>query len=173
MARRINLIPRSERPRTRTDWGLLAMVGLFIIVIFGLGFGYYIFSNVLDESKQELADLELQARRCIWQHPAGPEPVRAVFEDVPIGERLVVRAGVDYQVARRRTHSPVTLVVSIDDVIVGELVHRDEDGWSGLDIDTSDRVGRRATVRFESTAVDPTARLFCYSASTQTGRRGE
>ena len=60
MARRINLIPRSERPRTRTDWGLLAMVGLFIVVIFGLGFGYYMFSNVLDERKQELADLQMQ-----------------------------------------------------------------------------------------------------------------
>jgi Tfp pilus assembly protein PilN len=60
MARRINLIPRSERPRTRTDWGLLAMVGLFIIVIFALGFGYYLFSNVLDGRKQELADLQLQ-----------------------------------------------------------------------------------------------------------------
>jgi Tfp pilus assembly protein PilN len=60
MARRINLIPRSERPRTRTDWGLLAMVGLFIIVIFALGFGYYTFSNVLEQRKQELADLQVQ-----------------------------------------------------------------------------------------------------------------
>lgn len=60
MARRINLIPRSERPRTQTDWGLLAMVGLFIIVIFALGFGYYVFSNVLDGRKQELADLQMQ-----------------------------------------------------------------------------------------------------------------
>ena len=61
MARRINLIPRSERPRTRTDWGLLATVGLFIIVIFALGFGYYTFSNVLEQRKQELADLQVQA----------------------------------------------------------------------------------------------------------------
>jgi Tfp pilus assembly protein PilN len=60
MARRVNLIPRSERPRTRTDWGLLATVGLFIIVIFALGFGYYVFSNVLDGRKQELADLQMQ-----------------------------------------------------------------------------------------------------------------
>lgn len=60
MARRINLIPRSERPRTRTDWGLLAMVGLFIVVIFALGFGYFTFSNVLEQRKQELADLKLQ-----------------------------------------------------------------------------------------------------------------
>jgi Tfp pilus assembly protein PilN len=60
MARRINLVPRSERPRTRTDWGLLSLVGLFIVVIFGLGFGYYLFSNVLDDRKQELADLQSQ-----------------------------------------------------------------------------------------------------------------
>jgi Tfp pilus assembly protein PilN len=60
MARRINLVPRSERPRTRTDWGLLAMVGLFIIVIFALGFGYYTFSNVLSERRQELVDLQTQ-----------------------------------------------------------------------------------------------------------------
>jgi Tfp pilus assembly protein PilN len=63
MARRINLIPRTERPRTKTDWGLLATVGLFIVVIFGLGFGYYTFSNLLDERKQELADLEVQTTK--------------------------------------------------------------------------------------------------------------
>jgi Tfp pilus assembly protein PilN len=60
MARRINLIPRAERPRTRTDYGLLAMVGLFIIVIFALAFGYYSFSNVLEQRKQELSDLQVQ-----------------------------------------------------------------------------------------------------------------
>jgi Tfp pilus assembly protein PilN len=53
-------MPRSARPRTRTDWGLLSMVGLFIIVIFALGFGYYVFSNLLDERKQELTDLQTQ-----------------------------------------------------------------------------------------------------------------
>lgn len=63
MARRINLIPRTERPRTKTDWGLLATVGLFIVVIFGLGFGYYMFTNLLDERKQELADLEMQTAK--------------------------------------------------------------------------------------------------------------
>jgi Tfp pilus assembly protein PilN len=36
------------------------MVGLFIIVIFALGFGYYSFSNVLEQRKQELADLQVQ-----------------------------------------------------------------------------------------------------------------
>ncbi len=60
MARRINLIPRSERPRTKTDWGFLGMVGLFIIVVFGLGFGYYSFSNTLGDRQQQLGDLKTQ-----------------------------------------------------------------------------------------------------------------
>ena len=91
MARRVNLIPRSERARTRTDWGLLAMVGLFIVVIFALGFGYYIFSNVLDGRKQELADLQLQtaaleqqvqALRQYEQLAAQREDVQAVVQNI-------------------------------------------------------------------------------------------
>ncbi|MBW2509030.1 MAG: hypothetical protein JRE81_10400 [Deltaproteobacteria bacterium] len=115
-----------------------------------------------------LADLELQPRRCIWQHPAGPDAVRTTFIDVPLGERLVVRGGIDYQVARRRSHAPVTLRVWIDDEIAAELVHHDGDGWSGLDIDTSAHRGSDASVRFETTTSDPYARLFCFAASTQT-----
>jgi len=117
-----------------------------------------------------LQDLELQPRRCIWQHPTGTDPVRVTFPDAPLGERLVVRGGIDYNAERRRVHSPVTLRVWVDDRLVGELVHRDGDGWSGIDVDTS-RLGLgRAEVRFETTAKDPTARLFCWSASTLRGR---
>ncbi|UCH28827.1 MAG: hypothetical protein JSV06_11185 [Myxococcales bacterium] len=115
-----------------------------------------------------LADLDLRPRRCIWQHPAGTAPVRVTFSDVPVGERLVVHAGVDYGVERRRAHAPVTLAVWIDAELAGELVHHDGDGWSRLEIDTSGHGAQRATVRFETTAPDPAARLFCYSASAQT-----
>ncbi len=114
-----------------------------------------------------LADLELQPRRCIWQHPAGPNPLRTIFADVPLGDTLVVRAGIDYQIARERAHAPVTLRVWIDDQIATEWIHRDGDGWSGFEIDTSSRDGSSATVRFETTTSDPFARLFCFSASSQ------
>lgn len=120
-----------------------------------------------------LADLDLAPRRCIWQHPLGERPVRAAFSDVPLGETLVVSAGVDYQVARRRDHAPVTLSVFVDDVLRGELVHRDGDGWTTLTLDTADVAGKRAHVRFETTTSDPTARLFCYAASTQSGGSGD
>ena len=117
-----------------------------------------------------LQDLELQPRRCIWQHPAGADPVRVTFPDVPLGERLVIRGGIDYQSERRRVHSPVTLRVWLDDQLIGELVHHDGDGWAGIDVDTSSLGLERAQLRFETTAPDPTARLFCWSASIQRGR---
>jgi len=120
-----------------------------------------------------MQDLELRPRRCVWQHPAGTEPVRATFPDALLGERLVIRGGIDYNSERRRAHGPVTLRVWIDDRLVGELVHHDGDGWSGIDVDTSELGLERATVRFETTAKDPTARLFCWSASTLQGAGDE
>jgi hypothetical protein len=114
-----------------------------------------------------LQDLELQPRRCIWQHPAGTDPVRVIFADVPLGDRLVVRGGIDYNSERQRIHGPVTLRVWINDRLAGELDHRDGDGWSGIDIETAELGFERGEVRFETTAEDPSARLFCWSASTR------
>jgi hypothetical protein len=89
------------------------------------------------------------------------------FADVPMGERFVVHGGIDYHTERYRRHEPVTLRVFIDDRLAGELVHEDGDGWSSNEIDTSQLAHTRATVRFETTAEDPTARLFCWAASTR------
>ena len=120
-----------------------------------------------------VADLELRPRRCIWQHPVGLEPVRVTFTDVPLGDRLLIRGGIDYQAERRRVHAPVTLRVWINDQMAAELVHEDGDGWSGLDIHTSELAREPATVRFETTADDPGSRLFCWSASSVRNRRSE
>ena len=117
-----------------------------------------------------LSDLDLQPRRCIWQHPAGRDPVRVTFTEVPLGDRLLVHGGIDYQIERRRNHGPVTLRVWINDRMAAELVHEDGDGWAGLEINTSELPRAPATVRFETTADDPTARLFCWSASSVKNR---
>lgn len=120
-----------------------------------------------------LADLDLQPRRCVWQHPAGADPVRVTFPEAVIGERLVIHGGIDYNSERQRVHGPVALRVWIEDRLAGELIHRDGDGWSGIEIDTSELGPERAAVRFETTADDPSARLFCWSASTRRVARAE
>ena len=120
-----------------------------------------------------MADLGLQPRRCVWQHPAGASPVRVSFTDVAIGDRLSLRAGIDYSNERWRRGAPVTLRVWIADRLATELVHRDGDGWAGVDIDTSELGVERADVRFETTTEDSTARLFCWAASTRKGQTDE
>lgn len=60
MARRINLIPQSERSRTTTDFGLLALLAAGIVVVFAVAFGYYLLSNSLNDRKQELVDVQQQ-----------------------------------------------------------------------------------------------------------------
>jgi Tfp pilus assembly protein PilN len=60
MARRVNLVPPSERTRTSTDFGLLALLGAAIVIIFAIVFGYYLLNNTLSDREQELADLQHQ-----------------------------------------------------------------------------------------------------------------
>jgi len=60
MARRINLVPTGERARTTTNVGVLGLVAAGIIVLFGLGLGYYLLSNTLSDRKQELEDIQAQ-----------------------------------------------------------------------------------------------------------------
>ncbi|MEM7137455.1 MAG: hypothetical protein AAF500_12785 [Myxococcota bacterium] len=113
------------------------------------------------------ADLELLPRRCVWQHPAGTEPVRTRFEHVPLGDTLVVEGALDYNNDRREGRSPVLLRVFIDGRLAGELRHRDRTGWTRLEIDTSRFAGSGREVRFETTTPNPAARTFCWSASTR------
>jgi len=61
MARRINLIPLQDRTRTNTDLALLALVAAALLIVFGLGFGYYLLSNTLGDRERELAEIEQQA----------------------------------------------------------------------------------------------------------------
>ena len=58
MARRINLLPQSERTRTATDFGALALLAVAIIAIFGIGLGYYLLHGDLADKESDLAALQ-------------------------------------------------------------------------------------------------------------------
>jgi Tfp pilus assembly protein PilN len=60
VGRRINLVPQSERSRTTTDVGMLAMLAVFVLVIFAIGLGYYVLNGRLDTKQQDLADVQQQ-----------------------------------------------------------------------------------------------------------------
>ncbi len=113
-------------------------------------------------------DLDLRPRRCVWQHPQGAEPIRASFEDVPLGERLVLYADLYYEHERDRTHAPFDVVVRIDGEEVGRMLHVDGDGWKR--IEAAPPEGReRGTVAIEVSAEQPDLRSVCWAASTRAG----
>ncbi|MBX3271431.1 MAG: hypothetical protein KF729_14285 [Sandaracinaceae bacterium] len=119
-----------------------------------------------------MEDLELRPRHCIWQHAAAPEAVSATFRDVPLGDRLVLAAGLYYEHERTLERGPVEVGVFLEGVEIGRLVHRDGDGWKELSFST--RVPARGarevgTVRVEVTAPDPHLRSLCWAATTREG----
>ncbi|MEM9074492.1 MAG: hypothetical protein AAGE52_38715, partial [Myxococcota bacterium] len=114
-----------------------------------------------------IEDLDFQPRRCIWQHPAQGEVVSSAFSDVPIGERLVLYAGLYYPHERELTRPPVTARVLVNDVEIGRLVHADGDSWKRVELDpdplhTGVAHGR---VTIEVSADNPDMRSICWAAT--------
>lgn len=113
-----------------------------------------------------MEDLSLRPRRCVWQHPDAGRPLRATFRGVPLGERLVVHAGLFYLHERERTQPPVRLAVELDGQPLGTLVHRDGEGWKRMELPTeSDR--ETGDFTFTVLADDPHLRTLCWAASTR------
>jgi Tfp pilus assembly protein PilN len=128
---RVNLVPRSERPRTTTDVGLLAMVALLIVVFFGIGFGYYLLLGVRDDREQELADLK--------QQTAALQAQVAALEQY---ERLETERQ-DAQAVVQGIYASRTLVAEILDAI--SLVVPENVWFQSLALSTSDPSLAQAT----------------------------
>ncbi len=124
-------------------------------------------------------DLDLRPRHCIWQHPAGLEPVRATFRDVPLGERLIFYGGVYYEHERMREHGEVYVTVRVNGVEAGRMIHRDGDGWKRMEVDPRSALGpgappdARGDVTVDVMAPEPHLRTFCWSGTTRRGPRRE
>lgn len=111
-----------------------------------------------------MEDLALRPRRCIWQHPAGHEPVRVTFHDVPRGAQVILYAGVYNRDERDEKYGLATLKVLFDGRVAGDIEHRDGLGWQETVIDVP-AGGPTVDVAFETRADDPTRRSLCWSAS--------
>ncbi|MGD8859721.1 MAG: hypothetical protein PVI30_06905 [Myxococcales bacterium] len=116
-----------------------------------------------------MEDLSLKPRRCVYQHPARRGPVRVRFPELPLGDRIVVYAGIYYEHERMRQGAPVTLDVAIDGAPAGRMVHVDGDGWKRMTVDTG-AFGERGEIAFEVTSPDPDKRIFCWHASVRRGQ---
>lgn len=118
-------------------------------------------------------DLEMLPRRCVWQHPQGAEPVRASFPDVPLGERIVLYAGLWWEHERTMAGEPVDVVVRVDGREIGRLTHRDGDGWKRIDVGVPEALrGARGRVDVDVSAPEPHLRSLCWAATTRRAANG-
>lgn len=101
MTRRINLVPQSERTRTTTDIGMLALIAVVVLVIFGIGLGYYLLNGRLDSKQQELADVQQEVSQLqiqvaaldqFAQLSAQREKTEANVQQIYAGRTLVASA---------------------------------------------------------------------------------
>ncbi len=98
MARRINLVPQSERARTSTNYAMLGFVAAAVIVLAGLGLAYYTFSGTLNDRKDELKTLQqdyvkvqsqVQALSKYGQIAAAAQSAEAIVTSAYVGRTLV------------------------------------------------------------------------------------
>ena len=115
-----------------------------------------------------MADLEYRPRRCIYAPPPGPgSRLRLHFEGVQMGRTLYGHHGLYVEAERNRTGSPVTIRFTSGGSVVGEVVHRDGDGWKPFEFDTSDLAGKTADLDADISAPASDRRMYCFEASTR------
>jgi hypothetical protein len=120
-------------------------------------------------------DLAMLPRRCVWQHPpGGADRVRATFRDVPLGDHLVLYAGLWWEHERTMDGGPVDVVVRLDGEEIGRLHHVDGDGWKRLEVAIPEaRHGGRGAIAIEVSAPNPHLRSLCWAATTRARADGE
>ena len=120
-----------------------------------------------------IEDLRMQNRYCVWQHPqANNVPTTTTFRDVPLGDEIVLHAGIYYEHERNLENGPVHVQVLVDGEEVGRMVHRDGDGWEGMSADPTplgeDKA--RGDVSIVVSAENPHLRTLCWAASSRERR---
>ena len=80
-------------------------------------------------------DLDQKPRHCVWQHPLGKEPLRVIFENVPLGNELRISTGLFYHHDRATKDNQYELRVTVGDNVGQTIVHRDGQGWITKAID--------------------------------------
>lgn len=118
-------------------------------------------------------DLELRGRHCVSTHAAGTEPIVITYDDVPLGETIVLHGGLWWERERWRNGSDVEVVVRLDGEEIGRMTHRDGDGWKRMEaaIPEGRRGGSGAVAVEVSSAGDPNFRAFCWAGSSRGSAR--
>jgi len=116
-------------------------------------------------------DLELRPRRSIYQHPVEGGVIALAFDDVPLGDSIVLYSGVWWEFERTRDGAPITMVIRLDGEEIGRGVHHDGDGWARMEAAIpDDRRGGHGSIRFEVTTTGAYHRSYSWQATMRGAR---
>jgi hypothetical protein len=120
-----------------------------------------------------VADLSYVPHRCIYApSPGGRAFVRLRFGGVHLGRTVHGHHGLYVEAERNQKGAPVTIRFKVGDALIGNVVHRDGDGWKPFEFDTSAMAAAtdsdgRADMVVEIEAPNGDRRMYCFEADTR------
>jgi hypothetical protein len=99
--------------------------------------------------------------------PADTRATTLGYSEVPLGDTLVVYAGLHDYYARKSADGVVDFFVDIDGVEKLRARIGNDDGWRRFDVDTRALAGARHTVTFHVAAMNPQWRNFGFHAEAR------
>lgn len=112
-------------------------------------------------------DLDYYPHRCIYAFPPGGNHLRLRFGPVSFGQKLHGHHAAYIETESSPQGLPVTLTFKADESVVGQVTHRDGDGWKGFEFDTSALAGRRGDLVAEITSAGGGRGGYCFEADTR------
>lgn len=118
------------------------------------------------EARRKLVEVDNSIRRAILAPPVANAVVGVQFSSVSLGRELVVAVGL-HDTWARKVPGTVNFEVWVGGAPAARAVVDNRSGWQRLRIDTSDRAGQTAAVRFHVSSRSPASRLLAFAAEAR------
>jgi hypothetical protein len=116
----------------------------------------------------ELLEIDTTLRNALATDPVEGATLVLDYKDVPLGNEIVVAAGLHNVWLRKAGDGTVRLRVLVDGAELGSVAATSASGFARLRIDTGARAGQSATVRFAITVDRAASRHFGFAAEART-----
>jgi hypothetical protein len=119
-------------------------------------------------SKSLATDLDYYPHQCIYAAaPGGGGVVRLRFIAVELGRWLRGHHGIYVEAETAPSgQPPVVITFRVNDQVIGQAGHREGEGWTHFQFDTSSLAGVRADVVVEIGTAGGERRQYCFEANT-------
>ena len=111
-------------------------------------------------------DQEYRPRRCIWAHPTR-DSLLIRYPEVPLGGIVRGYGALSWFLMRDGAGTPIEMQVKVNGDTIGQVVHRDQQGWSPFEFSTQQHSGHVAEVEFVISSAALQHRHFCFYADTR------